>query len=93
MPCIVLGAFGLPFLSPCIPFGGIQEVAAGKKGVQVQASEIAHGLQGGAFHFHRDAAVRFMLLEVVDGLPVERIRGPCLSLHVGDAVFFAITIS
>lgn len=59
VPCIVLRPFDLSFFLPGIPFGCVKQVAAGKECVQIQSSEIAHGLEGGAFHLYRDAAVRF----------------------------------
>ena len=87
MSGVVLRSLNLSLFLPGIPFGRVKEVAAGEECVQVQFYEIAHGLEGGAFHLYRDAAVRFMFFEVIDGFPIERVGSPCPAFHVRDSVF------
>ena len=83
MAGIVLGVFDLVFGHPGIPFRRVQEVAAGEEEVSVQAAEITHGLDSGAFHFHGDAAFAFPLFKVAPGLPVHGVRRPGFALNPG----------
>ena len=88
MSGIMLRVLHLPFYRSVRSFRSVQQISAREKHIYFQPPEITDRLNSRALHLDRDAAVRLMLLKVVDGLPVKGVGRPGPAQNIRDLILF-----